>query len=118
MHAFPKAAQVACFDTAFHRAHPYCQPIPLPCRAAFTTAVSAAMASMAFPTNSSRAASSGLFRRWSPAGSIVAHLGNGASPCGIRDGRADRLDDGFHPAGRRADGHALRPIDPGVVLLL
>ena len=23
MHAFPEAAQVACFDTAFHRSHPF-----------------------------------------------------------------------------------------------
>ena len=40
--AFPEAAQVACFDTAFHRAHPWVNDT-YPCRANSTSRAFAVM---------------------------------------------------------------------------
>lgn len=83
--AFPDALEVACFDTAFHRHHPFVNDVfGLP-RALYDRGVRR----YGFHGLSYQAVS-GRLAEIAPdlaAGRIViAHLGNGASMCALRDG--------------------------------
>jgi acetate kinase len=115
--AFPKAVQIACFDTAFHRTHPWvADTFALP-RKFYTDGIR-------------RYGFHGLsydfvaraMRRIAPsvAGGrmVVAHLGNGASLCAIRDGKAVDTTMGFTPVDGLPMGTRCGQIDPGVLLHL
>ena len=53
-----------------------------------------------------------------PSRLIVAHLGNGASVCAIRDGRSVDTSMGLTPTGGIISGSRIGDIDPGVLLFL
>jgi acetate kinase len=107
----PGVAQVACFDTAFHRTLPeVARRFPLPER------IDA--------LGVRRYGFHGLSYEWAvsqlelPARAVIAHLGNGASMCAVRDGVSVDTTMGLTPAGGFMMGTRSGDLDPGVILFL
>src|SRR6056297_797195 len=114
---FPDAVQVACFDTAFHRGHPWVNDtFALPRRF-----YDAGIRRYGFHGLSYDYVT-GVIERDEPdlhAGRvIVAHLGNGASMCAIREGRSIGSTMGFSALDGLPMGTRCGQIDPGAVLHL
>ncbi len=115
--AYPGVPQVACFDTAFHRHHPW-------------VADTYALPRDHYEQGIRRYGFHGLsyefiareLKRIAPrlaAGRVVvAHLGNGASACAIRDGRSVDSSMGFTALDGLPMGTRSGQIDPGVLLHL
>ncbi len=115
--AFPDALQTACFDTAFHRNHPWVNDTFALPRALYDEGVRR----YGFHGLSYEYICSYL-RLNAPeiyAGKvIVAHLGNGASMCAIRDGKSIGSTMGFTALDGLPMGTRCGQLDPGVVLYL
>ncbi len=115
--AFPNAAQVACFDTAFHRQHPYiADTFALP-RIYYDEGVRRYGfhgLSYEFITRILRHEEPVLAR----GKVIVAHLGNGASLCAIDAGKSLASTMGFTALDGVPMGTRCGQLDPGVVLYL
>jgi acetate kinase len=113
----PDLPQVACFDTAFHRAQPpVAQAFALP--AAITDrgvrrygfhGLSYEYIAQALPQYDTRAASGRT---------VVLHLGNGASMCAIAGGRSVASTMGFTAVDGLPMGTRCGNLDPGVMLYL
>ena len=115
--AFPDAVQVGCFDTAFHRDHPWVND-------------TFALPRELYDKGVRRYGFHGLsydyitqwFARSEPglaAGRVVvAHLGNGASMCALQAGRSIASTMGFSALDGLAMGTRCGQIDPGVLLYL
>jgi acetate kinase len=115
--ARPALPQVACFDTAFHRTMP-------------TTARRLALPREFEADGVRRYGFHGLsyeymagrFAELAPGPAdgrvIVAHLGNGASLCALREGRSVDTTMGFTPLDGLVMGTRCGDLDPGVVLYL
>jgi acetate kinase len=113
----PQVPQVACFDTAFHRAQPeLAQAFALP--ASITDrgvrrygfhGLSYEYIASAFPKLDGAAAAGRV---------IVAHLGNGASLCAMKAGRSVATTMGFTAVDGLPMGTRCGAIDPGVILYL
>jgi len=115
--AFPDAKQIACFDTAFHRGHPWvADTYALP-----RELHDAGVRRYGFHGLSYESIV-GSLRRIAPdlaAGRVVvAHLGNGASACAIRDGNSIESTMGFSVLDGLPMGTRCGQIDPGVLLYL
>ncbi|XYK82536.1 MAG: acetate/propionate family kinase [Labrenzia sp.] len=115
--AFPEAEQVACFDTAFHRKHPWVNDtFALPCSF--------------YDEGVRRYGFHGLsyeyiceyLKQYAPDAYkgkvIVAHLGNGASMCAIRAGQSIGSTMGFTALDGLPMGTRCGQLDPGVILYL
>ncbi len=113
--AFPGVTQVACFDTAFHRKHPFVQDtFGLPKeyydkgvrRYGFHGMsydyIAGALADMSPELGMGRV--------------IVAHLGNGASMCGMKGGVSVSSTMGFSALDGLPMGTRTGQLDPGVML--
>ncbi|MFV0409416.1 MAG: acetate/propionate family kinase [Paracoccus sp. (in: a-proteobacteria)] len=115
--AFPDAAQIACFDTAFHRTMPELNQIYAIPRALYDQGVRR----YGFHGLSYDYIACAL-RAHDPALAagrvIIAHLGNGASLCAMRDGRSVATSMGFSALDGLAMGTRSGKIDPGVLLYL
>ncbi|MGO8737729.1 acetate/propionate family kinase [Rhodoblastus sp.] len=115
--AFPDAAQVACFDTAFHRKHPFiADTFALP-RKYYDEGVRRYGfhgLSYEFITRILRHEEPVLAR----GKVIVAHLGNGASLCAIKSGKSVASTMGFTALDGVPMGTRCGQLDPGVVLYL
>ncbi|HYA75233.1 MAG TPA: acetate/propionate family kinase [Roseiarcus sp.] len=115
--AFPAAPQVACFDTAFHRSHPFvADTFGLP-RSYYEDGVRRyGFHGLSYEFIARR------LRVVAPAAAagrtIVAHLGNGASMCVMRDGRSVASTMGFTALDGLPMGTRCGQLDPGVVLYL
>ena len=113
----PQVMQVACFDTAFHRAQPeLAQAFALP--ASITDrgvrrygfhGLSYEYIASAFPHLDAAAAAGRV---------IVAHLGNGASLCAMKAGKSVASTMGFTAVDGLPMGTRCGAIDPGVMLYL
>lgn len=115
--AFPKARQVGCFDTAFHRGQTFvCDTYGLP-RSYYDKGVRRyGFHGLSYDYIAGRLAADlpGLV-----AGRvIVAHLGNGASMCAMDGGRSVASTMGFTALDGLAMGTRAGQIDPGVLLYL
>jgi acetate kinase len=115
--AFPGAPQIACFDTAFHRTHPWVNDtFALPRRYYEKGVRRYGFHGLSYENVA------GELRRIAPqvaAGRVVvAHLGNGASMCAMLDGRSISSTMGFSPLDGLAMGTRCGQLDPGVVLYL
>ncbi len=115
--AWPGVPQVACFDTAFHRAHPFVNDVFALPRDFFEMGVRRyGFHGLSYEYITQR------LRRIGPlhaAGRvIVAHLGNGASMCAIRDGQSIASSMGFTALDGLPMGTRCGQLDPGVVLYL
>src|SRR5262245_47180518 len=108
----PDLPQVACFDTAFHRAMPeVAQRLPLPGRF-----WDEGVRRYGFHGSSYEYI---LGKLGSPkARLIIAHLGNGASLAAIRDGKPMDTTMGFSPTAGLMMGTRTGDLDPGVLLYL
>jgi acetate kinase len=115
--AFPGVPQVACFDTAFHRTIPEKrQRYGLPpefaekgLRAYGFHGLSCTHAVTRFEAITGRARPETL---------VIAHLGNGASVTGVREGRSVYNSMGFTPIDGLIMGQRSGHLDPGAVLWL
>ena len=113
----PQLPQVACFDTAFHRAQPaVAQALALPksitergVRRYGFHGLSYEYIAGALGEHDARAASGK---------SVVLHLGNGASMCAIDGGRSVATTMGFTAADGLPMGTRSGSLDPGVMLYL
>jgi len=117
MAAFPDAVQVACFDTAFHRSHPFVNDTFALPRALYAKGVRR----YGFHGLSYDYIAGTLARDWPDlAGGrvIVAHLGNGASMCALKAGRSVASTMGFSALDGLPMGTRCGQLDPGVVLYL
>lgn len=115
--AYPDAIQVACFDTAFHQGHPWVADTYALPRALYDEGIrrygfhglSYAYVARALKSLAPEIAAGRL---------IVAHLGNGASLCALRDGKSVESSMGFSALDGLPMGTRCGQIDPGVLLYL
>ncbi len=113
----PDLAQVACFDTAFHRTQPeVAQAFALP--RAYTEkgvrrygfhGISYEYIASELPQYDPRAAAGRV---------VVAHLGSGSSLCALKNGRSVATTMGFSSLDGLPMGTRCGALDPGVILLL
>ncbi|MGQ7791885.1 acetate/propionate family kinase [Faunimonas sp. B44] len=115
--AFPGAPQIACFDTAFHRRHAFVHDaFGLP-RAFYDKG----LRRYGFHGLSYDFIQSALARdepALNAGRMVVAHLGNGASMCGMVGGESVSSTMGFSPLDGLPMGTRCGQIDPGVLLYL
>ena len=115
--AWPHQRHVACFDTAFHRSHPFVNDVFAIPRRFYDEGVRR----YGFHGLSYEYVT-GRLRQIAPliaAGRVViAHLGNGASMCAIRDGLSVASSMGFTAVDGLPMGTRCGQLDPGVVLYL
>ena len=115
--AFPEALQIACFDTAFHRNHPFvndCFALPLSLYDEGIRRYGFHGLSYDYVTQTLAA-----LRPERHAGRvIICHLGNGASACAIRDGQSIASTMGFSALDGLPMGTRCGQLDPGVILYL
>jgi acetate kinase len=115
--AFPDAAQVACFDTAFHRNQPFANDAFALPRRFYDKGVRR----YGFHGLSYDYVAGELARRAPHLASgrvVVAHLGNGASMCGLLGGRSVASTMGFSALDGLPMGTRCGQLDPGVLLYL
>jgi len=115
--AFPGALQTACFDTAFHRSHPWVNDtfaLPRPLYEEGVRRYGFHGLSYEYICSYLKETRPDTF-----AGRvIVAHLGNGASMCAIREGQSIGSTMGFTALDGLPMGTRCGQLDPGVVLYL
>lgn len=115
--AFPGAVQVGCFDTSFHRSHPFVND---------TYALPHAFYDKGIRRYGFHGLSyeyvTGRLREIAPSYAagrvVVAHLGNGASMCAVRDGASVGSTMGFTALDGLPMGTRCGQLDPGVVLYM
>ncbi|MGJ5075329.1 acetate/propionate family kinase [Bradyrhizobium oligotrophicum] len=115
--AFPGAMQVACFDTAFHRSHPWVNDTYALPREFYDQGVRRyGFHGLSYEYVVSR------LKEIAPLDEkgrvVVMHLGNGASMCAIRDGQSIGSSMGFTALDGLPMGTRCGQLDPGVVLYL
>lgn len=115
--AWPESIQVACFDTAFHRSHPFVNDVFALPRQYYAEGVRRyGFHGLSYEYVSTR------LRKVSPAHAkgrvVVAHLGNGASMCAMQNGRSVASSMGFTALDGLPMGTRCGQLDPGVVLYL
>ena len=117
MKAFPSIPQVACFDTAFHRSQPFVSDTFALPRSYYDEGVRRYGfhgLSYEYITRKMRLIAPQIARE----DMIIAHLGNGASMCAVKDGRSVASTMGFTPLDGLPMGTRCGQIDPGVLLYL
>jgi acetate kinase len=115
--AAPQLRQVACFDTAFHAVQPaVARRLPLPARYRDKGLQRYGFHGLSYEYITAALADRHAGRL--PARLIVAHLGNGASLCAIRDGRSIASSMGFSTLDGLLMGSRCGTLDPGVLLHL
>ncbi|MEE2866344.1 MAG: acetate/propionate family kinase [Pseudomonadota bacterium] len=115
--AFPEAMQVACFDTAFHRSHPWVNDtfaLPRPLYDEGVRRYGFHGLSYEYICSYLKQAHPELYK----GRLVVAHLGNGASMCAIREGQSIGSTMGFTALDGLPMGTRCGQLDPGVVLYL
>ncbi|WP_116082654.1 acetate/propionate family kinase [Tropicimonas sp. IMCC34011] len=115
--AFPDAAQVGCFDTAFHRGHPWVNDtFALPAHLYEEGVRRYGFHGLSYDYISTR-----LSEDWPDLARgrvVVAHLGNGASMCAMSGGRSVASTMGFSALDGLPMGTRSGQVDPGVLLYL
>ncbi|MEL7202618.1 MAG: acetate/propionate family kinase [Pseudomonadota bacterium] len=115
--AFPGAIQVGCFDTAFHRGHPWVND---------TFAIPRSYYDQGIRRYGFHGLSytyvTGVVEEMHPelheGRLVIAHLGNGASMCAVREGKSVGSTMGFSALDGLPMGTRCGQIDPGVLLFL
>ena len=115
--AYPGVPQVACFDTAFHRTHPkVADCFALPARYYDAGVRRYGFHGLSYEFIARRLA--GIDPALAKGRVIVAHLGNGASMCGLVNGVSMDSTMGFTALDGLCMGTRCGQIDPGVLLHL
>ena len=113
----PELPQVACFDTAFHRAQPpLAQAFALPRRYSEEGVRRYGFHGLSYEYVASVLPT--MDRRAAEGRSVIAHLGNGASMCAVRSGRSVATTMSFTALDGLAMGTRCGAMDPGVLLYL
>lgn len=114
---FPDAIQVGCFDTGFHRGHPWVSDAyALPRRYYDQGLRRYGFHGISYRSVARQLAT--LAPGIAMGKVVIAHLGNGASMCAIRNGRSIASTMGFTALDGLAMGTRCGSIDPGVLLFL
>ncbi|PTW40308.1 acetate/propionate family kinase [Rhodovulum kholense] len=114
---FPEAVQLACFDTAFHRNHPWVNDTFAIPRKYYDQGVRR----YGFHGLSYQYISETLHQiapHLHMGRTVVAHLGNGASMCGLMGGRSVASTMGFSALDGLPMGTRCGQLDPGVLLYM
>lgn len=115
--AFPRAVQIGCFDTGFHRGHPFVNDtFGLP-RKFYDQGVRR----YGFHGLSYDYISGVLSNDWpdlAAGRTVICHLGNGASMCAVKAGRSIGSSMGFSALDGLPMGTRCGQLDPGVLLYL
>ncbi len=112
---FPQVPQVACLDTAFHRRQPFVNDtFALPRRFYDEGVRRYGFHGLSYEYVSGRLAQ--IAPHHANARTIIAHLGNGASMCAMRDGLSVASTMGFSALDGLPMGTRCGQIDPGVLL--
>ena len=115
--AFPDAVQVACFDTAFHRGHPFVNDtFALPRRFYEEGVRRYGFHGLSYDYVSSEVAR--LYPDLAEGRVVIAHLGNGASMCAVKAGQSMGSTMGFSALDGLPMGTRCGQLDPGVMLYL
>ncbi len=115
--AFPNAKQVGCFDTAFHRSHPWVNDTFALPRELYDRGVRRfGFHGLSYEYISHKLDEIAPF--YQDGNVVVAHLGNGASMCAIRDGQSVGSTMGFSALDGLPMGTRCGQLDPGAVLYL
>ena len=115
--AAPEVPQVACFDTAFHRGQPpLAQMFAIPREFTEAGVRRYGFHGLSYEYVSSRLAE--IAPDLAAGRVIVAHLGNGASMCAVRNGRSVASTMGFTAVDGLMMGTRCGAIDPGVLIYL
>ncbi|WP_420583552.1 acetate/propionate family kinase [Ruegeria sp.] len=115
--AFPDTVQVACFDTAFHRAHPWVNDTFALPQSYYDKGVRRYGfhgLSYDYITQKLKEIAPSLY----DGRVVIAHLGNGASMCAVSGGRAVASTMGFSALDGLPMGTRSGQLDPGVVLYM
>jgi acetate kinase len=115
--AFPATPEVACFDTAFHRGHPFVSDTFALPRSYYDEGVRRYGfhgLSYEYITRKMRIVAPQIAR----SDMIIAHLGNGASMCAVKCGRSIASTMSFTALDGLAMGTRCGQLDPGVLLYL
>ena len=113
----PELPQVACFDTAFHRSQPHlAQLFALPRKYADAGVRRYGFHGLSYEYVTGRLKQ--LAPDLARGRLVVAHLGNGASLCAVRDGRSVASTMGFTAVDGLMMGTRCGAIDPGVLIYL
>lgn len=115
--AFPNAVQIGCFDTAFHRNHPWVNDTFALPRKLYDSGIRR----YGFHGLSYQYITDKLRQDWPEIACgrvIVAHLGNGASMCALKDGVSIGSTMGFSALDGLPMGTRCGQLDPGVILYL
>jgi len=111
--AMPHAAQVACFDTSFHRTLPVeAAHLPLPVELWEQGVRRYGFHGLSYEYIVDRVGPAALGR------AALAHLGNGASMCAVLDGASVDTTMGFTPTGGIVMGTRAGDLDPGLLVHL
>ncbi|MEL6946931.1 MAG: acetate/propionate family kinase [Pseudomonadota bacterium] len=114
---FPAVPQIGCFDTAFHRTHPWVNDTFALPRMLYDQGVRRfGFHGLSYEYISQRLDQ--IAPLYQDGNVIVAHLGNGASMCAIRDGQSVGSTMGFSALDGLPMGTRCGQLDPGVVLYL
>ena len=115
--AVPGLPQVACFDTAFHRSQPtLAQSFALPRKFTAEGVRRYGFHGLSYEFIVARLRE--VDPRLATGRLVVAHLGNGASLCAIKDGRSVASTMGFTAVDGLMMGTRCGAIDPGAILYL
>lgn len=115
--AFADALQVACFDTAFHRSHPWVNDAYALPRALYDEGIRRyGFHGLSYEYITERMKE--IAPLYEQGRVVVMHLGNGASMCAIRDGQSVGSSMGFTALDGLPMGTRCGQLDPGVVLYL
>lgn len=115
--AFPGAVQIGCFDTAFHRSHPWVNDtFALPRRFYDKGIRRYGFHGLSYDYITGVIAKD--YPELQHGRIVIAHLGNGASMCAVNDGQSIGSTMGFSALDGLPMGTRCGQIDPGVVLHL
>jgi acetate kinase len=115
--AFPKAVQVACFDTSFHRAHPFVDDaFALPRRFYDEGIRRYGFHGLSYEYVTGKLAEIAPFHAMGRV--VICHLGSGASICATRGGQSVASTMGFSALDGLPMGTRPGQLDPGVILYL
>ncbi|MFV0383963.1 acetate/propionate family kinase [Paracoccus sp. (in: a-proteobacteria)] len=116
MKHLPDVPQIGCFDTAFHRGHPWVNDtFALPRRYYDAGIRRYGFHGLSYTYIADRLS---LIDHGGRGRAVVAHLGNGASICAIEDGAPVASTMGFSALDGLAMGTRCGQIDPGVILYM
>ncbi|MBL0319133.1 MAG: acetate/propionate family kinase [Alphaproteobacteria bacterium] len=113
----PDLVQVACFDTAFHRTQPALElHYPLPQKWTKKGIIRYGFHGLSYDYIVSHFQE--IVGKTLPKKTIIAHLGNGASLCAVKEGKSVATTMGFTPLEGLMMGTRSGTIDPGIIFYL